>query len=148
MSCIQRMDERADAVFTALQADAALSQRVLKRSLRRHITDHETADLKKGVVMLVCKGEGGYAAGTPNYIAMDGAQDFFIVGHLIDDDDQGPEVIEQMEMDLAEEIKAFMRTIVNGMTFNLLRIAISAQADYPYGMVLAEFQALPPDDNI
>lgn len=141
---IERMDDRMDAIHAALVA--ALPTRVVKRSYFRHFSEHEEAELAAGVVMLISAGEGEYARGR-GMIAREGTHKFLLIGHLKADDDSAPRDIEEAELDLIEEIKAFVRVPAPGLSLYLAQAQHSRQLEHPYGWVVAYLEAGAPSQN-
>lgn len=137
---IERMDDRMDAIAAALLL--ALPTRVVKRSLK-HYTEHSAADLAAGVVTLVSAGEGSYNPGL-GMVAKEGTHRVLLIGHLKVAEGQDGEDIEAAELDLAEEIKAFVRAGVTGTSLRLDRIEHSRQLENPYGWLVAYIDAGPP----
>lgn len=141
---IERMDDRMDAIHTALVA--ALPLRVVKRSFFRHYTEHEEAELDAGVVMIISSGEGDYKRGR-GMIAREGTHSFLLIGHLKVDDDSEPQTTEAAELDLIEELKAFARLPMPGMSLYLAQVQHSRQLEHPYGWVVAYLEASAPSQN-
>lgn len=144
VNAIERMDDRMDAIHAALVA--ALPTRVVKRSFFKHFSEHEEAELAAGVVMLISAGEGDYARGR-GMIAREGVHKFLLIGHVKSDDDSEPKATEAAELDLIEEIKAFVRVPVPGMSLYLAQAQHSRQLEHPYGWVVANLDAGPPSQN-
>lgn len=143
-NAIERMDDRMDAIHAALVA--ALPGRVVKRSFFKHFSEHEEAELAAGVVMLISAGEGEYARGR-GMVAREGVHKFQLIGHVKSDDDSEPQATEAAELDLIEEIKAFMRVPVPGMSLYLAQVQHSRQLEHPYGWVVALLEAGAPNQN-
>jgi hypothetical protein len=121
---------------------------VVKRSYFRHYTEHEETDLEKGVVMLVSDGEGDYKpTRAASAAAKEGVHSFLVIGHLKADDDAEPQATEAAELDLIEEIKAFARIPIPGLSLRLTRTQHSRQMEHPYGWVVAFLEARPPVEN-
>lgn len=140
---IERMDDRLDAIAAALTT--ALSTRVIKRSLV-HYTDHADADLAAGVVTLLSAGEGGYSNGL-GMTAKEGTHKLLLIGHLQLAESADGEAIEAAEIDLIEEIKAFVRSGVTGTSLRLENVIHSRQLERPYGWIVAYIDAGPPRRN-
>lgn len=141
---IERMDERLDAVAASLIA--ALPARVVKRSRVRHYTEHEEADIEKGVVMLISSGEKDYKRGR-GMIAKEGTHSMLLIGHVKSDEDSEPQASEVAELMLIEEIKAFARIPIPGLSLTLAQVHHSQQLEHPYGWVVAYLDAGPPNQN-
>lgn len=144
MPAIERMDERLDAIETALVAE--LSTRTIKRDLLT-FTDHTDAEIDAGVVTIVSAGEKDYNNGL-GMEAKEGAHQVLLIGHLRVAEGTTGKDIEAVELDLAEEIKAFVRTGVADMSLKLNSIQHSRQLDHPYGWLVANIDAGPPRANI
>lgn len=142
---ISRMDDRMDAVGTALTA--ALPARVVKRSLLQHFDAHGRGEIEQGVVMLVSAGEKDYRR-EPGMVAKEGTHGMVLVGHLKVDENDTPQAVEAAELDLIEEIKTFVRAGVTGMTLFLDRVEHSRQLDFPYGWIVAYLSAGPSNSNV
>ncbi len=141
---IERLDERRDAVLAALAA--ALGTRVVTNSLQS-IESQSAADLAQGVVMLVSVRERSYSRGL-GMAATKGLQEFLLVGHLRVAADAPPSAIEDAEMALIEELKAFVRGGVSGMSVRLGEVRQSQQLDHPYGWVVAHLDVGPPESSV
>lgn len=141
---IERMDDRLAAIAAALTT--ALSTRTVKRGLY-HYSDHSPADLTKGVVMLVSAGEGDYSKAL-GMAAKEGTHRIMLVGHLKVLESDTRQAIEAAELDLIEEIKAFVRSGVAGTTLTLDRAEQSRQLEHPYGWVLAFIDAGPTRSTV
>lgn len=143
-AAIERMDERMDAIETSLIV--ALPTRVVKRSFFRHFSEHEEADIEKGVVMLISSGEKDYKRGR-GMIAKEGTHTFLLIGHVKVDVDSEPQAAEAAELDLIEELKAFARLPLPGISLYLQQVQHSRQLEHPYGWVVAYLEAGPPNQN-
>jgi len=144
---IGRMDDRMDAIFLAMEDSQDLSGYVLQRSRMQHHSQHETADLKKGVLMLVSNGEGQYSK-NPGMIAKNGLHEFILIGHLKVDDQAKPAEVEAAELDMAENVKSFIRSGVKGMELYLDDIQNSWQQEFPYGWIIVRLTAGSPGQTI
>lgn len=137
---IERMDDRLDALQAALAA--ALPARVIKRSLL-HYTDHEPAELAAGVVTIVSGGEGDYNKGL-GMVAREGVQRVILVGHVQVAEGAAGAVVEAAEIDLIEELKAWARAPIAGMSLRLDSVQQSRQLENPYGWLVAYLDIGPP----
>lgn len=135
---IDRMDDRLAAVRAALCT--AMPDRVHKTGYRRMHDEHEPEELQVGVVSIVSAGETNYND-SPGMIAREGVQTMAIVVHLSAYHDDDGEAVEAAELDACEEIKAFVRTGVPGMTIRLVSLQHSAQQMTPLGYVTAQIEA-------
>lgn len=137
---IERMDDRLDAIETALTA--ALPARTIKRGLYDY-EEHTDAEIAAGVVMILSGGEGKYRQG-PGMEAREGTQRVMLAGHLQVSETDTRQAIEAAELELIEEIKSFVRAGVSGVGLSLERVENSRQLDHPYGWVVAFIDAGPP----
>lgn len=143
-TAVTRMDDRLDAIETALRA--ALPTHVIKRSLK-HFTAHAEGEIEQGVVMMVAGGEKDYRR-DPGMIAKEGTQRLLLVAHLKAAETDEPTQVEAAELDLAEEIKTFVRSGVSGMTIYLESIEHSRQLDFPYGWLVVYLDVGPPNSGV
>ena len=137
---VDSIPARIAAVQAALAA-ALPARRVTRDFLA--IDRRQDTDLLAGVVTLIAAGEGGYAAG-PGMSARHGVTHLVLACHLRVADDAAPSAVEDTENALIEEIKAFVRAGVAGVTLTLDRVDQSRQIEHPYGWVVAHVQAGPP----
>lgn len=144
---IERMDDRLDAIETALRAALEPNGRTVKRSYARNYRDHDQAELTGGVVVMVADGEGDYSADIGR-AARGGTMNVLLVGHVaVDQKTATTGDVEAAELDLAEDIKAFVRTGVEGVGLELNEVRNSRQQEHPYGWVVAVLAAGPPRAN-
>lgn len=141
---IDRIDDRLDALYASLTA--TLSTRVVKRSLL-HFDAHAEGEIEQGVLMLVSDGESNYSDKL-GMEAKEGSHKLLLIGHLKVDETTDPSAIEAAETDLIEEVKSWVRGGVNGMSLQLQRVTQSRQLEHPYGWVLIEVAALPPNATV
>lgn len=137
---IERMDDRLDAIEASLAA--ALPSRIVTRALK-HYTEQSDADLTAGVVTIVSAGESGYNTGL-GMAAREGVHRILLIGHLRVAEDTTGADIEAAELDLIEEIKAWARQPVQGMSISLDNVQHSRQLEHPYGWIVAYVDAGPP----
>lgn len=137
---IDRMDARLDAIEAALTA--ALPTRLVSDTLQ-HYTERSDAELTQGVVTLVSADEKGYSQNL-GMAARDGTQRILLIGHLRVAEGTPRKAIQDQELDLIEELKAFIRAGVPGMSLTLDSVIHSRQLDHPYGWVVAYIDAAPP----
>lgn len=142
-TAIERMDDRLDAVAASLAI--ALPTRVIKRSLL-HYTDHSPVDLAAGVVTLLSAGEGNYSKGL-GMVAREGVQQMILIGHLKLAESAAGVDVEAAEIDLIEEIKAWARNRIAGLSLRLDSVQHSRQLEKPYGWVVAFLDVGPPSAN-
>lgn len=121
---------------------AALPSRLVTRSFLPHARRSQD-DLVKGVVTLINKGEGDYPK-TMGREAQLGTLDVLLIGQLMVAGDPSGLQVEQAELALAEEIKAFMRGTmpagVRDCTVN--SFAQSGQLEVPCGWVVFELEVM------
>ena len=142
---IERMDDRMAAVLTAMQEYPGLVARVIKRSLT-HYKNQSEYDLKKGILTLVSAGEGDYNQGL-GMIARDGTHRMLIIGQL-KADDNNPESAEDMELDMIEEVKSFVRSGIDGMDLMMDNVKHSRQQEAPYGWFVIYMDAGPQRNSL
>ncbi len=140
---IERIDDRLDAIEAALRS--ALPRRIVTRSLK-HYDEHSPADLRTGVVTLVSAGESQYD-GRLGMEATRGTLRILLVGHLKVEEESGGVAIEAAELDLVEDIKAFVRGGVTGMSLRLDNVQHSRQLEHPYGWLVAYVDVGPGRDT-
>jgi len=136
---IERMDDRLDAIEASLIL--ALPTRVISRDLK-HYSEQTDADLTAGVVTLVSAGEKNYSKAL-GMEARDGTHSVLLIGHLRVAENQSGKSIEAAELDLAEELKSWVRAGVTGMSLRLDSVQHSRQLDNPYGWIVAYVDAGP-----
>lgn len=126
---LERLDTRLDAIAASLTA--ALPDRIVSRTLK-HLSAQAASDLDRGIVMLVSAGEGDFVgpAGQP---AFEGVQHIMLVVHLKVAEGSPASDVEAAELSLIEEIKAWMRTGIEGLWLAPTRIEHSRQLEAPYG---------------
>lgn len=141
---IQRMDDRLGALEQALTP--ALPSRVVKRAFL-DFRAHAEGELAAGVVMIVSAGERDYNAGL-GMAAREGTHRVLLIGHMQVLQTSTPDAIEAAELDLIEEIKAFVGQGVTGMHVRLDSVEHSRQLEHPYGWMLANLDLGPPRQTI
>ncbi len=147
---IERMDDRLDAVEAAMLADTALKLRVIKRSYLRHYSSHTEDEIKKGVLTLMSAGEGDYSQKL-GMVARDGTHRMLIICHLKvsePDSKKQPRAVEDMELDIIEEVKTFVRNTVNGMDLVIDSVQHSRQQEAPIGWFVMYLDAKPQANTI
>ena len=140
---IERMDDRLDAIETALTA--AMPGRVIQRELV-HFDDHAPADISAGVIMIVSTGESNYNNDL-GMEAKEGTQQILLIGHIKLPEESTSQAVEDAEINFIEELKGAIRTGVNGMSIALKQVSHSAQLEKPYGWFVASIDAGPPNEN-
>ncbi len=127
------------AIESALRT--ALPTRVISRTLI-DFADRPRPELREGVLTLLCRGERDYA-NTIGREAQLGTIDLSIVGQVEIDEKQPAEAVEQAELALYEELRAFCVTRTAATANLLLRsVQFSGQLERPYGWFLAEAEVL------
>ncbi|MFW6077416.1 MAG: hypothetical protein ACOC71_06670 [Hyphomicrobiales bacterium] len=141
---VDDINARYDAVLAALESHA--TTRVVKASFYRDIGVHTDAELAQGVVMMMLASEGGYT----NNFAMQaklGETQLRIVYHLHAGSEAEPKATRIAEGEAAEEVKAFVRAGVAGLSLELVDVQFSRQLDHPYGWIVATVRAVAPKSN-
>ena len=137
---IERMDDRLDAVVAAAQAH--FTGRVVTTSFR-HYRNRDAADLAQGVITVISDGEGEYSDGL-GMAAREGTQNLILaIQCSVEPKTATPAELQALELDLAEEAKAFVRAGVDGMSLAIEEITNSRQQSFPYGFVLVRMPAGP-----
>jgi hypothetical protein len=144
MQWIERIDDRQTAIVESITA--ALNNRIVKRSLL-HFDQHEPGEIETGVVMVVSSGESDYSQNL-GMTAKEGKHGQLLVCHLKVAEESDKVAIEQAEMALIEEIKAWVRAGVSGMSFEIESAQHSRQLEHPYGWVVVKLNAIPPRTNV
>lgn len=147
---IDEMDERIAALFPLLVA--ALPTRVVSRSFVADYAGHTDADLKKGVVMMLSRGEKGYSNGL-RMEGKEGKHTILLVGRLKLDKVSGADIegadVEDAELALIKEIRAFVRSQPHQQIgLKLISVNQSSQLDNPRGWVVVTIEAGPPASNM
>ncbi len=135
---------RMDDIETA--AKAFFVNRVVKRSLLKHYSDHAAGEIEKGVIAIISRGESEYKNGL-GMTAKEGTQSILFVCHIKVDENAEPVEVEKAEGAVIEEIKSFLKQGVPGMSLKPERIDQSQQLAAPYGWVVAKLRAEPPQQG-
>lgn len=142
---LERIDDKLEAFETALRA-AVPSTRLVGPGLVP-FTDRSSEALLDGVWNVVPAGEGDYHNGR-GMAAREGTLQINLVGHVMVDECLVPGDLQQAEIEMAEEVKDFVRSgAVAGMTMALERIELSRLLEHPYGWVVAFIELQPPGAN-
>jgi hypothetical protein len=142
---LERIDDKLAAFETALRA-VVPSTRLVGPGLVP-FTDRTSEELLDGVWNVVPAVEGDYHNGR-GMAAREGTLQINLVGHVMVDEILDPGDLQQAEIEMAEEVKAFVRTgAVAGMTMTLERIELSRLLEHPYGWVVAFIDLQPPGAN-
>lgn len=133
------------ALASGLQA--ALPARQVSRSFRP-LAQRAVAELEQGVLALVGLGEGDYA----NYRGREaqlGTVSALLIGHLIVAENAEPVAVEEAELALAEEVKAFLRgTLPAGVTSCLATgFKQSGQLEFPRGWIVFQLEVQGVEEN-
>jgi len=145
---IDRMDDRLEAIFTAMKTADALSAYVKSRSYVPAPAMQDAADLRKGALMLISNGEGHYSK-RPGMIAKNGLHNFIVMGHLkVDEHKQDRQAVEDAELDMIENIKTFVRDGIPGMSLTFDDAQNSLQQEHPYGWIYIQLTAGDPSHSI
>jgi hypothetical protein len=139
-------DIRARTAAIIASLEAALPARTIKRGLL-HYDDHGAAELAQGVVMLISDAEQDYSRAL-GMVAKEPTHRLILVGHLKVAETQTPADLEDAEQDLIEELKAWIRTGLDGMDLLPEAIQQSRQLEHPYGWIVAYVDAVPPRSNL
>lgn len=138
------INDRKAAVLAGLAA--ALPTRIVRGSPIDHRAE-STQDLLTGMAGLISDGEREYA----NDFARTAKEPVhrFLIGGLIQvAQDATKDELGTAEGELIEEIKAFWRAGLPGMSFRAVSITQSRLLDFPLGWVVAVFDVLPPQANL
>ena len=135
--------------MTAIRAalETAMPSRVHKTSFLRSFEDHERAELLEGVVMVVSGEEGDFNT-RHGMEAREGTQSIALVVQIEVPGDNDGEAVEAEEFAIIKEIKAFVRTGIDGIGLDLERVYQSSQQETPYGYVVAQLNAGPPRETL
>lgn len=126
------LPERMEAIKAALAT--ALPARTVTRNLK-DFSDRTRDELTAGVFTLVSLNEGEYENHNGRE-AMDGKHRMLLVGQIQIAEDAEPSTLEDAELAMVEDVKAFVRALPQGLcTLVMKGFAQSAQAEAPYGWV-------------
>ncbi len=140
---LERIDDKLAALNAALVA--AMPTRQVEIGFTPY-DDRTDTELLDGVVNIVSAGEGNYHQGR-GMAAKEGTLKVHLINHLKVAETASRADLQQAEINLAEEIKSFVRTGVAGMTLALDSIEQSRLLEYPYGWVVAFLGLRPPASN-
>lgn len=137
-------EQTLEALKTGMAA--ALPGRLVRRSFKPLAQCRED-DLLQGIVTLVNRGERGYA----NYLGREaqlGTLDVLLIGQLRVDPKREPLEIEQEELALVEEIKAFLQAPAPAGVVECLAQSFtqSGQLEAPFGWVVFELEVRGEQD--
>jgi len=115
-----------------------LAERFPTRLVTRSLKDfslREDADLRRGIYTIVSNGEGEYQ-NLRYRAAMDGKHRMLLVGQFVLNEADEPELIEDAEFVMVEEIKAFARDLPPALAcLEMKNFRQSAQVDAPFGWI-------------
>ncbi|MGE0358656.1 MAG: hypothetical protein AB7P08_17270 [Burkholderiales bacterium] len=136
------MSELRDRMLLLRDSLAAqLPARVVTREWRP-ITTRRAEDLEAGIYSVVSQGESGY----PNlngWEARDGKHRIAVIAQLKLPESASPEAVEDAEFELVAEMKAFVRSLPQGLCCLLLTaFTQSGQLEAPYGWVIFELESV------
>lgn len=119
---------------------SSMPSRIVRRSFKP-LAQCKEDDLLQGIVTLVNRGERGYA----NYLGREaqlGTLDVLLIGQLKVDPKREPLEIEQEELALVEEIKAFLQAPAPAGVVDCLAQSFtqSGQLEAPFGWVVFELE--------
>lgn len=133
-----------DLTLTALRDGlaAALPSRLVTRSFKP-LAARAQEDLQRGVLAVISRGEGDYA----NYVGREaqlGRLDVLLIGQLMLSGDPDGQAVEQAELALAEEIKAFLQApLPAGLRdCGASGFRQSGQLEVPCGWVVFELEVM------
>lgn len=141
---LERIDDKLDALLTALTA-AVPATRVIDLGFIPY-TDRKVTDLYAGCWNIVAAGESDYHPGQ-GMAAKEGTLRVNLIGHIQVEEDATRAALQQAEIDMAEEIKTFVRTGMVAVTLVLDSIEQSRLLEHPYGWVVAFLELRPPAAN-
>lgn len=134
---MSEISTRMELIKTLLAA--ALTARIVTRDLL-DFAQRKDADLLAGIYTLVSNGEGGYQ-NLNGREAMDGTQRILLVGQIRLDEDAVPSAIENAELAMVDEIKAFLRARpAQIIQLYMTGFRQSQQMDAPYGWVSVDLE--------
>jgi hypothetical protein len=137
---MSELSTRMDIIKNSLAA--MYPARVVSRDVRDPAMI-DRADLLKGVYTIVGMPESDYT-NVNGYEAMDGRQQFLILGDLVLTDNQGGSKVEDAEGTMIDEIKAWVRSRPESLCLvNLKRVVPSGQTANPYGWIVCELEYQP-----
>ena len=140
MKNTERMDDRLDAIVAAAQAH--FTGRTVTTAWK-HYRERDKADLAAGVITVISDGESEYSDRL-GMAAKEGTQNVILaIQCAVDPKTQTGADLQALELDLAEEAKAFVRAGVAGMSLAIEEINNSRQQSFPYGFVLVRMPAGP-----
>jgi|GEM_PF-3681876 len=143
------INDKRDAVFTALTAAFAAAGPYTEHTVIRQfktLQTHSNDELTQGVIMLLVDSEGQYSD-RMGMIGKDGVLRLIVVYHLRVAEDDPASAVEDAEVTFIEEMKAFCRTGVTGMSLLPQEFRFSQQRNHPYGFVAGMIHAVSPRNS-
>jgi hypothetical protein len=140
-SAIERIDEKLDVFMQALKASLPSRYHIEQGFVP--YSERAEALLFDGVVNVLCDGEGSYSQAR-GMAAKEGTVKVILICHLQVEEDQTSADLQQIEINLAEALKAFTRAGVTGFDLILVDLILSRQLEHPYGWGIAYFELRPP----
>jgi hypothetical protein len=121
---------------------AALPSRRVTRSFKA-LQQRSQAELQQGVVTLISRGESDYSQVLGREAQL-GKINALLIGQLMLPGNPEGQAVEQAELALAEEIKAFLQSPMPAGVQDCLasRFAQSGQLETPYGWVVFELEVM------
>ena len=120
---------------------AELAAKYPARKVRRAFVDFAElgdTELAAGVYTLLSAGEEDFT-NIAGYVAQDGAQSIMLLGQVKLADDASGEAVEEAELTLVDEVKAFCREIPATLCLlSLLKWRQSMQVERPYGWIACD----------
>lgn len=130
-----------DIAQLAADLDTALAAALPTRIVTRNFIDapeRDDADLAQGVVTILVLGADNLS-GPPDLAEMTGQARLMLLGQIKVGEDSTGSAIEDAELTLFNELKAFAAEPGAGLcSFDLISVAFSAQLDHPYGWLRCE----------
>lgn len=134
---MSEIGDRLNLIKTTLAA--ALPTRIVTRDLL-DFAARQHSELQAGIYTLVSKSEGGYQ-NLNGRAAMDGAQRMFLAGQLVLTEAALPSEVEDAELAMVDEIKAFLRALPPALCrLQMTGYRQSQQMDVPYGWISVDLE--------
>lgn len=145
----ETIKEKRDAILAALTAAFAAAGPYTEHQVLdelRQLDQHSDAELNQGVLMALVESEGQYSTKL-GMEGKDGTLGLVIIFHCRVGEDDSPSIIENKEITLAQEIKAFCRAGVAGMSLQPQEFRFSLQRNHPYGYVAGKINVVSPRNS-
>ncbi len=131
---------RMNSIKSAMAAQ--FPARIVTRDLVNP-NDMPAGDLAAGVYTLLSRGESSYT-NLAGYEAQDGHQDIILFGDLKLAETVKPSEIEDAELTMLAEVKAFCRALPEVLCqISLIEFIQSGQIYHPYGWIVCRLRYLP-----